>query len=446
MHEKSDMELLQEYRSDGSEAAFATIVRRHINLVHSAALRMAQDRDLADDVTQAVFVVLSRKARSLSPKTMLAGWLYRTARFAAADALKSKYRRQRREQEAAMIETGPDSTWDEVAPLLDEAMGGLGEKDRNAILLRYFQNKSLKEVGVELGVSDDTAQKRIARGLEKLRRLLTGRNVAVTTGGLTAILSAHAAQAAPSQFVDAICAIATSGGSLSTSTAAIVKGTLHMFTLIQLKNAAFIALALLLTGGAASLVAQRTETKSAVPAAGTPIEALAVLAESVKSHDANAFAAVVHGETPSGMALVSSTLALVNAQAGFKQALGEKFTAERASTLMAGVNFTAFQFGQNNLSSAQVTIDGDRATVSIPSRSNPSRSRSHLMLKKNGSWKLDADAKSEHATGKNIAIFNEVARSVERTSEEVRAGKYQTIEAAIEALKSQAIAAATSRD
>src|SRR5687768_10633939 len=141
MREKSDMDLLQEYRSDGSEEAFATIVRRHINLVHAASLRMAQDRDLADDVTQAVFVVLSRKARSLSPKTMLAGWLYRTARFAAADALKSKYRRQRREQEAAMIETGPDSTWDEVAPLLDQAMGGLGEKDRNAILLRYFQNK-----------------------------------------------------------------------------------------------------------------------------------------------------------------------------------------------------------------------------------------------------------------------------------------------------------------
>lgn len=303
MREKSDMDLLQEYRSDGSEEAFATIVRRHINLVHSAALRIAQDRDLADDVTQAVFVVLSRKARSLSPKTMLAGWLYRTARFAAADALKSKYRRQRREQEAAMIETGPDSTWDEVAPLLDQAMGGLGEKDRNAILLRYFQNKSLKDVGLELGVSDDTAQKRIARGLEKLRRLLTRRNVAITTGGLTAILSAHAAQAAPGRFVDAICAIATSGSSLSNSTAAIVKGTLHMFTLIQLKSAALIALALLITGGAATLVAQRTETKSAVPAASTPIEALAVLAESVKSHDANAFAAVVYGETPSGMAL-----------------------------------------------------------------------------------------------------------------------------------------------
>src|SRR5688500_4550790 len=138
MHDKSDMELLQDYVQRHSEQAFETIVRRHINLVCSTALRITRDRDMADDVTQAVFIILTRKARALSPKTILPAWLYRTARFAAADALKAKHRRQRREQEAIMIDTGSDSGWEDVAPFLDTAMAGLGEKDRNAILLRYF--------------------------------------------------------------------------------------------------------------------------------------------------------------------------------------------------------------------------------------------------------------------------------------------------------------------
>src|SRR5688500_12096834 len=155
MHEKSDMDLLREYGTTGSEDAFESIVRRHINLVYSTAFRIARDRDVADDVTQAVFVILSRKARALSSKTVLPGWLYRTAKFAAADALKSRRRRERREQEVAMIDTMPerDATWDDVLPFLDAAMTALAANDRNAILLRFFQDKSLKEVGLALGVS-----------------------------------------------------------------------------------------------------------------------------------------------------------------------------------------------------------------------------------------------------------------------------------------------------
>jgi len=118
MEDKTDMDLLQAYAATGSEDAFANIVQRHINLVYSTALRITQNRDLADDVTQAVFVILSRKAGSLSPKTLLAGRLYRTARFASRDALKSRRRRDKRQQEAAMLQTLPDSSWDEVAPLL----------------------------------------------------------------------------------------------------------------------------------------------------------------------------------------------------------------------------------------------------------------------------------------------------------------------------------------
>jgi hypothetical protein len=323
-------------------------------------------------------------------------------------------------------------------------MSRLGEKDRSAILLRYFENKSLADVGLALGVSDDTAQKRIARGLDKLRSLL-GRKLALTTGSLAGLLSTHAIGAA-SLSAEAIRAIALGGPSLSTSTAAIVKGTLNMFTLIQLKNAALIALALLVTTGAATLLAQRTEANSPTAIARTPVEALEMLSQAVKTHDANAFLAVVHGETPAGAALVSTTLALVNSQARFKQVLAAKFTPQQALASMATVNFTAFQFGQNNFASAQVTIDGDRATVSIPSRSNPARTRSHSMVRRNGGWRLDVDAKSEHATEKNIAIFKDVAATIDRTTEDLRAGKYQTTEDAVEALKTAAIATATSHN
>jgi hypothetical protein len=172
------------------------------------------------------------------------------------------------------------------------------------------------------------------------------------------------------------------------------------------------------------------------------VEALKQLATAVGTHDSKAFVSVVHAETPGGLALVSTTLALVDAQARFKQALAEKFTQERASAMMATVNFTAFQFGQNNLDSAEVTIDGAQATVSIPSRSNPSKSRSHKMVNKNGGWRLDVDAKTEHATDKTLNAFAAAATSIENTTKEVRAGKYETIEQAIEQLKSRAIAAA----
>jgi RNA polymerase sigma factor (sigma-70 family) len=449
MQEKTDIDLLRTYAATGSDQAFECLVQRHINLVYSTALRITRDRDLADEVTQAVFVVLSRKARSLPTKIILTGWLYRTARFASGDALKSKRRRNIREQEAAIMQTMPDSdsNWDEVAPLLDAAMGQLPEKDRNLILLRFFENKSLKEVGVALGISDDTAQKRIARGLEKLRGFFGNRGVVLSTSSLASLLSAQAIQTAPAGCVALTTPIVTGGSSLSISTATIVKGTLNMFIAIQLKNAALVALALLIAAGGATLVVQKANSQTAVAATpSTPVQALKQLAQAVTTHDSKAFLSVVHAETPSGVALVSTTLALVDAQAHFKQAVAEKFTQERASAVMATVNFTAFQFGQNNFDTAEVSINGDQATVSIPSRSNPARSRSHKMVNRNGGWRLDVDAKSEHATDKNLNTFAAVAASIESTAREVRAGKYQTVEQAIERLKSQAIAAATSQE
>src|ERR1700733_11714401 len=156
-----DMELVRQYAAHQSESAFAALVSRHANLVYSASLRVVRDPQLAEEVTQAVFIILARKAGSLDAKTILPGWLYRAAGYTSQSALKGEYRRQRREQEAYMQsildEAGTDAAWKQMSPLLEEAMLRLGQTDRDALVLRFFEGRSLNEVGAALGASEEAA-------------------------------------------------------------------------------------------------------------------------------------------------------------------------------------------------------------------------------------------------------------------------------------------------
>ena len=158
-----DLQLLRSYAIDGSEEAFAEVTKRHLHLVYSAALRQVGNAHLAQEVTQAVFVILARKAAALPVSTVLVGWLFKTTRFAAARAVRAEQRRQRREQEAAQMEpmaSTTETSWHDIAPVLDEAMAQLNETDRHALLLRFFEQRDLRQVGVALGSSEQT---RIAR-------------------------------------------------------------------------------------------------------------------------------------------------------------------------------------------------------------------------------------------------------------------------------------------
>jgi len=150
-----DLQLLRDYAERQSGEAFETLVSRYLNLVYSAAWRQVRDAHLAEEITQAVFILLARKAGSLSPRTILSGWLYRAACYVSADALKTRRRRQQREQEAHMQSTteqfAPDPTWELVSPLLDEALMRLGEKDRQAVLLHYFEKKILPTWAIRWG-------------------------------------------------------------------------------------------------------------------------------------------------------------------------------------------------------------------------------------------------------------------------------------------------------
>ncbi|HEX4265154.1 MAG TPA: sigma-70 family RNA polymerase sigma factor [Verrucomicrobiae bacterium] len=236
MTETSDAALLEQFVRHESEAAFAEIANRYIALVHSVALRHTSNPAQAQDITQAVFIILARKAAGLGRKTVLAGWLYHTARLTAANWQRSETRRFRREQEAFMQstfnESAPDNAlWRELSPMLDDAMGRLGKADRDALVLRYFQNRNLAEVGVALGIEERTAQKRVSRALEKLRKIFTKRGVALSATAIAGAVSANAVTAAPVALAEAVAAGALSGTTITTAAVIAATKAIAMTTL-----------------------------------------------------------------------------------------------------------------------------------------------------------------------------------------------------------------------
>jgi RNA polymerase sigma factor (sigma-70 family) len=270
MQTLDDMALVREFATRNSEAAFETLVARHLNLVYSAAVRQVGDAHLAEEITQAVFIILARKAGSLREGTFLIGWLFKTTRYAASAELRAAARRQRRETEAYMetsISDNPDeAAWQHIAPLLDEALAKLNETDRRAVLLRYFEGQTLAEVGATLALNEEAARKRVTRGLDKLRAIFVKRGVTLTATVIAGAVAANSVQAAPAGLAVTATAAAAKGASISTAIAALVKGTMKTMAWLKVKLVLLVSASVLAAGGAAVVVASSTNEPATNPA------------------------------------------------------------------------------------------------------------------------------------------------------------------------------------
>jgi len=257
MQALGDMELVREYVQQDSQEAFAILVERHVALVYSVALRQTGQPDAAGEVTQAVFILLAQKATGLKPGTILPGWLHHAARLTACSHRRSELRRVRREQEAfmeAQANEPVNEAWPHIRPLLDDALGRLGEKDRDALALRFFEGREFAEVGTALGTSEDAAKMRVNRALDKLRKFFAKRGVVSTSVIIAGAMSAHSVQAAPAGLAAAVTAgVVAQGAAAGTSTLTLVKGALKLMAWTKTKIIIVTSVVILLAAGTATL-------------------------------------------------------------------------------------------------------------------------------------------------------------------------------------------------
>src|SRR5438552_1681364 len=244
----SDQQLLREYVDGGSERAFQSLVQQHVDLVYSTALRRLGDAGLAEEVTQNVFVALARKAPFLGRDAPLAAWLHKTTLLEARHRLRKELRRKRREETAVALGTTmkeEDSSLKSLSPLLDEALMELRERDRHAVLLRFFENKIRHEVGEALGVGEDAAQKRAAKALEQLTHWFRRRGYTVPAATAVSAALHGASRAAPAGLASVSTQTALqSAGAMSLTGLGLVAAKIMDITKAQV-----VALCLLVSAG-----------------------------------------------------------------------------------------------------------------------------------------------------------------------------------------------------
>ena len=265
MADANDMDLVREFADRNSEAAFAELVRRHINLVYSVALRFTGNPGDAQDVTQAVFIILARKAAGLSARTVLTGWLYETTRFTALQQLRSRARRHAHEKEASMQsvldQPDHDHVWRQLAPHLEAAMSRLAERDRTLLALRYYENKTGAQAAALLGIREEAARKQTNRALEKLRKFFSKRGVNSTTEIIAGAISANSIHAAPVALARIVTTVGIAkGAAASASTLTLIQGALKIMAWTKAKAAIVVGVIVLLAAGTTTLAVKKLST------------------------------------------------------------------------------------------------------------------------------------------------------------------------------------------
>ena len=240
---------MAEFRKSRAEAAFGELVRRYTNLVFSAAKRRLNNVSLAEEATQTAFINLAKAAPNVRSDAELVAWLHRTTINASIDLWRSESRRRTRQEHAAVMQ--PDTTenprWDEIAPIIDEALNDLNDADRQIVLLRFFERRSMRDLGLALGVSEDAAKMRVSRAMEHLRAACGKRGAACAAGMLGALLTERAVEAAPA-------ALALTLAALQVPAAASVGTTAGIAALVMPALKAKLVVGVAVVVGAAAII------------------------------------------------------------------------------------------------------------------------------------------------------------------------------------------------
>jgi RNA polymerase sigma factor (sigma-70 family) len=423
----TDQQLLQEHLA-GAPDAFTQLVNRHVNLVYSAARRQVRDAHLADDVTQAVFLLLAKKAPGFSSGTILPAWLHRATRYCAANALRMSANRLRHERRAAemnsqTMQAEPHTDWSEISPLLDEAINRLGGKDRQAIVLRYLEDKSHEAVAADMGLTPAAARKRVERAMIKLRNLLSHAGAESTVPGLAAVLAIQAIESAPHQLILKSSA-AASMSAVSPTSMAIMKGATKMIFWTQCKTVAMISVTgLVITAGVAIALDKETNGNAITAAAVTPAETLSArqtlvkIAAAIKKGDVDFIASHISWSTPAQKKIVESQGRTCASVAKFREAYGEAFGASALEQVPEMVGPTEIPPGVK-VTETDDTAIADFGSVKIK------------MVRQTGTWKLDYSSLGVNALplspDQMVAYLNRTNTAMDQCTLAIQFGKYKT--------------------
>lgn len=432
MPDVSDMELLRDYARLDSEDAFEELVRRHVNLVYSAAFRHVGIAAHAEEITQAVFVILSRKAAGLRPDTIIEAWLFETTRLTALSFLRGERRRQLREKEACMQsafqESGDKPAWNQLAPLLDEAMARLGKKDREAVVLRFFKDKSLNEVAIALKTTEVAAQSRVHRAVKKLHKFFLKRGIYSTTAAISMAISANSIQAAPALLAKTTTAVALAkGATVSTSTLTLAKGALKIMAWTKAKTAIVAGVALLLTAGTC-VTLQKLDRWEIISLKrinydrSTPKGALFFMRRALVSGDSNGYADSFQ-LTDQDEALRSSLKLMVQSFAELHRVLAVKYGEASANVVIQ--NTAPGLMPKEMIDSGQVKADGGRMLMSFGGKNSPKSMAILELAQSNGAWQLSPESLFLGASKENITqTMTQCAVVIQKIIPEVQKGAY----------------------
>lgn len=433
----TDHDLLREYAATGANAPFAALVARHVDWVYAAALRQSGNHALAQDITQAVFIILARKASALRRETVLSGWLFRAVRYAAMDAHKIEARRQHREHEAAQMElthSAPEDeqTWTQMAPVLDEALAELGTKDRHAVLLRFFEKKSFGEIGAVLGGNENSARVRVVRAVEKLRGHFKRRGVALSVTMIGGALLGQVAQAAPPALTASIASVGTTSvpGAATTLAEAVLRRLLWRRVRRWAAFAAFLILLFLALGFSwrqfqTARAVRLAEERTAAARAIRPV--MIALDRAYWFNDPNGFAALIHFRNPEEERFRPVLMDYVRAESAFRQEMKRVFNVQQRAF---NATFRELCIGQPPVGTGYIGVD--RVATNIMMAKYP------LHLARVGeAWKWDMfGGLTPDIRDERMAVLGRKTKLLESLATQIRNGTATNVTEILQAVQS----------